>query len=124
MNSIDRLWLTLCIYHEARGEPTEGKIAVCHVILNRAYSRGLSVKQTILQPFQFSWANGNARPEIKNYKALEECAAAVDLCLFERSYGEYFSHADHYFADTIKPPSWAKNMTLVEKIGHHSFYRE
>ena len=124
MNSIDRLWMTLCIYHEARGEPIDGKIAVCHVILNRAYSRGLSVKQIILQPYQFSWANGNARPPIKDYDSLEECADAVDACLLERSRGEYFSHADHYFSDTINPPSWAKNMTLVEKIGHHSFYRE
>ena len=123
MNSVDRMWLALCIYHEARGEPTEGKVAVCHVVLNRAYSRGKTVKQVVLQPFQFSWANGGARPTIKDYDALESCSASVDICLAERSAGEYFSHADHYFADTIKAPSWARNMTLVEKIGHHSFFR-
>ena len=31
--------MALNIYHEARGEPIEGKIAVGHVVLNRAASR-------------------------------------------------------------------------------------
>ena len=124
MNTVDRMWLALCIYNEARGEPMAGKVAVCHVILNRAYKKGMSAKNVILQPWQFSWANGGARPAIKDYDSLESCSDAVDICIAERSAGEYFSHSDHYFADTIKQPSWARKMILVEKIGHHSFFRE
>ena len=123
MNSVDRLWLALCVYHEARGEPMNGKVAVCHVILNRAYQRGMSVKDVILQPWQFSWAIGGARPAIKDYDSLESCSDAVDICIAERSAGEYFSHADSYFADTIKQPRWASKITLVEKIGHHIFFQ-
>ena len=124
MNSIDRMWLALCIYHEARGEPEAGRIAVCHVILNRAYKRGMSVRKVVLQPFQFSWANYGARPIISDYDALEACFIAVDRCLSERSAGEYFDYADHYFADYIKKPKWADKMKFVEKIVRHLFYRE
>ena len=124
MNNIDIMWLAICIYHEARGEPEEGKVAVCHVILNRAYKRGLSVKKVVLQPYQFSWANNNKRPEISNYDALEYCFIAIDRCISERSNGEYFDYADHYFADYIKMPKWANNMKYIKKIGQHLFYRE
>ena len=83
----------------------------------------MSIKDVILQPYQFSWANVGTRPAVNDYNSLEECAAAVDICLSERSAGEFFSNADHYFADTIKAPSWASKMALIEKIGHHTFYR-
>jgi spore germination cell wall hydrolase CwlJ-like protein len=32
-------------------------------------------------------------------------------------------NADHYFADYIKPPYWARGKKPVALIGKHKFYR-
>lgn len=116
-------WIAICIYHEARNQPFAGQIAVGHVILNRAEQRGLTVKEIIFQPQQFSWANGGARPPIKEYEAIETAFAAVEACLKERQEGKDLCGADHYFADSIAEPSWAAKMELIAKIGNHTFYR-
>ena len=116
--------MAVCVYHEARGEPEEGKIAVCHVIMNRVIKRGKSIKEVVLQPYQFSWANGGARPAINDYDSLEQCYQACIKCFDERAEGKTLERADHYFADYIKTPSWAKNMKKIKKIGRHVFFRE
>jgi len=116
------LWLTLCVYHEARGEPHEGQKAVVHVILNRAEQRQKPVKDIILQPFQFSWANQGRRPQIKDYQALEQCAVAVRDALDERMMGKTLNGADHYRATYVNP-TWDDGMKKIAKIGNHVFYR-
>lgn len=119
----DLLWLAINAYHEARGEDRNGQIAVCHVVLNRCEQTKKSVKDVVLKPFQFSWANGGARPPIKDYASLENCYAAVQECLLQRQHGLSLDGANHYFSDTIPAPSWAAKMTEICKIGHHTFYR-
>jgi len=119
----DIMWLAICIYHEARGESAEGRIAVGHVILNRTKATGKPVKDVILRPYQFSWANGGARPPITDYEALAHCFEAVESCMSSRAMGETLSGADHYFADYIQKPKWAEGMTKIQKIGKHTFYR-
>lgn len=33
--------------------------------------------------------------------------------------------ADHYYVTAMpSPPGWAKKMTLVKRLGNHSFYSE
>jgi len=124
MTGADLLWLAINAYHEARGEPFDGIVGVCHVVLNRAANRRKTVKEIILAPMQFSWANGDARPAIKDYAALEVCMKAADQAANrERPQGSNLQGADHYYADTIKTPAWAVNMRQVAKIGHHIFYR-
>ncbi len=117
-------WISLCLYHEARGEPRNGQIAVAHVIMNRAIKRGMSVKEIILQPHQFSWVNDNRPDNVQNHKAFVICKESVAEARREQLEGKNFQGANHYFADYIPAPSWAKDMTLVEKIGKHLFYRE
>ena len=119
---IQFLWLTLCVYHEARGEPPEGQRAVVHVVMNRVEKRNKPVKEIILQPFQFSWANQGKRPAIKDYHALEQCAVSVAEALDERVQGKNLDGADHYRAVYVDP-SWDDNMTVVKKIGKHIFFR-
>jgi len=122
----DLLWLAICLYHEARGESLEGKIAVCHVILNRADRHGpsLPVKDVVLKPMQFSWANHGSRPAISDYQALIDCAKAAETCRHRRRHSDdFFEGADHYYANYIDPPSWAKGMTMVKKVGRHIFFR-
>ena len=66
-------WLAMNIYHEARGEQLAGQVAVGHVVLNRAERQGKPVKDIVLAPYQFSWANGDARPSVSDY---DSCAHA------------------------------------------------
>ena len=123
MNAEDLFWLAINAYHEARGEEDAGVKAVCHVVLNRCKKRKRSVKDVVLQPYQFSWANDGARPAVKEYEALQRCIElAMETCK-EQLVGKTLSNADHYFAEYITPPVWAKEMTKITKIGKHTFFR-
>lgn len=117
-------WLAMNLYNEARGESLAGKIAVAHVVLNRAEQKGKPVKAIVLEPMQFSWANGGARPAVKEYDALLECFQAAAHTLNERLEGKTLKGADHYHATYMSPfPSWAKSMKVIATIGNHIFYR-
>lgn len=112
------LWLTLTVYHEARGEPDIGQRAVAHVIMNRAERRGLTVKEVVLQPKQFSCFNN----EIKFpnhwgavYKALKNITTAVQE--------EDFTRGSTFYHNKSVNPKWASRFELVEEIGNHKFYR-
>ena len=124
MKTEDLLWLTKTIYFEARGESDDGKIAVGQVILNRVKSRRFpnTVKEVCLQPKQFSCYN-DGEPPIKDEKSYKKCEEAAEMCFLLQESGKDFGGADHYFADYIKPPRWAKKMEYLTKIGKHLFYR-
>ena len=124
MTTEDLFWLAINAYHEARGEAYEGIVAVCHTVLNRRASRKMTVKEVVLQPKQFSWANGGARPAIKDYAAFQRCMEAAKTAAKERLQGDTLLGSDHYHAtDMPQYPSWAKNMKQVARIGGHVFYR-
>ena len=119
------LLLAWNVFYEARGEPMAGKVAVCHVVLNRARKHGLTVEQIIKKPNQFSWY----RPGMAfSYKETEESAMresmeAVMKFAAEVADGKTLEEADHYFNPSKVQPSWAKGMRFVAKIGNHAFYR-
>ena len=117
-------WLAVNLYHEARGEPEEGMVAIGHVVINRAMKRRKNVKEIILQPWQFSWRNSKKDIPIDDYDSFIRCMDAVDKIIIERLEGKDLFRADHYFNPSIVLPSWAKKMTFVQGIGGHDFYRE
>jgi spore germination cell wall hydrolase CwlJ-like protein len=119
----DIFWMAVNIYHEARGEPTEGQKAVCKVVLNRHVKRRQTIKDVILWPNQFSWHNGGVFPPIKDYKALERCLSIAKDASLEWLNGDKLDSADHYHSDSIEKPWWAHKMTVVKKIGRHIFYQ-
>ncbi len=83
---------SLCINREARGEITEGKIAVGSVILNRVdYGNihhgwgnvyGNSIKSVILAPFQFSWLLSSSG---HNYLEAVQIASDFNKAILESS---------------------------------------
>ena len=122
------LWLTACVYFEARGENTDGQKAVVHVILNRSFLRGKTIKDIITAPFQFSWYNQvsvekKGFPHIKDWVSFVKCVESVELACRERQDGSNLKGADHYFNPKVVLPSWAKGMTLIARIGNHDFYK-
>lgn len=127
----DRTILIKTIWGEARGETALGKMAVCWVILNRVARPqwGNSIESVCLQPWQFSCWNKND----PNRKSLERlnlesndptiqlCRDAVDLVLGGKA-SDPTNGADHYYADWINTPSWARGKKASATIGAHKFF--
>ena len=116
-------WLTMNLYFEARGESLEGKVAVCHVVMNRTVKRRKSVEEVIRESQQFSWYNGNVVPPVYQPMELIRCIEALFVFFGERMRGLNLSGADHYFNPYLVLPSWAKSMVKIGLIGNHEFYR-
>ena len=118
--------LALNIYHEARGEPVNGQVAVGIVTLNRVASRRFpnDVCTVVHQRKQFSWTR---LPEhtlvIDNPRAWRQAREVAKRVLA----GDYT--ADDYKLDGVMHyhnykvrPRWAANGQLVAAIGRHRFY--
>lgn len=116
-------WLTMNLYFESMGEPAEGQIAICHVVINRARLRGQTVEEVIRASQQFSWYNGGSVPAIKYPMELIKCASSVMAAFGERMQGKTLWGSDHYFNPNEVRPSWAASMTRTCNIGDHEFYR-
>jgi spore germination cell wall hydrolase CwlJ-like protein len=116
-------WLVLCIYFEARGENHETKVKVAQVVMNRTIQRSQSIKEVVTAPKQFEWYNGGSIPEIKEPEVLWRCVQAALSCVKRRSMGDTFGGANHFFDDSIKPPSWAKTMKYLGKSGSIHFFK-
>lgn len=119
------------IYHEAGGEPFEGKAAVAQVTLNRVNSGQFpgDVCKTIYQKnvvyekviCQFSWTCDKVTAfKPVNKSNYDESMIAAQKVLMENFRLPSLESALYYHADYIDP-KW--NRTRVAKIGHHIFYK-
>ena len=116
-------WLALNIYHEARGEPLEGKIGVAHVTIARATKRRLPVIGVVKQKHQFSWYSDKNPDDIKDHVAFVSCLEAAATAMDQRLQGNTMSGVDHYHSVDVDP-LWNRNMTKIAELGDHIFYRE
>lgn len=116
------VWLAMCIYFEAMGEPKAGQVAVGHVIMNRVEKSGQSVKWVIKKPYQFSWLNSGVKA-IKDYDAFIQCVHSAYICLEERLDGKDLWGADHYYNPAKANPSWGQIYKEVIVIGGHRFLK-
>lgn len=119
------------IYHEAGGEPFEGKVAVAQVTLNRAKAAGFpgDICKVIYQKnqmyekviCQFSWvceSAGGAKPT--NNKAYNESMSVAKKVLLEGFRLPGLTEALYFHGDYINP-GWKREK--VAHIGHHIFYK-
>lgn len=103
------------IYHEARGEPRRGQLAVALVTLNRVKHKNYpdSVCKVVFQPNQFSWTKepGKRKAKIpyKFYLLANEALTHKD-----------FTFNAIYFHNTTIKPNWKARR--IAKIGNHVFY--
>ena len=123
--------LTKNIYHEAGGEPFEGKVAVAQVTLNRAGSSQFpdDICQVIYQKnqvyskvlCQFSWVCENAANfKPVNRKSYEESQAVAKKVLLEGFRLPSLKDAMYFHGDYINP-GWKRER--VAHIGRHIFYK-
>jgi hypothetical protein len=126
----ERRCLATAIYFEARGEPVRGQVAVGQVILNRVRSPLFPeticgvVYQGQMNPgcqFSFTCDGKTDVPRNDDQWALAQDIArkitAGELWLPEVGYSTYY-HANYV------SPRWAGDMSKIDKIGRHIFYKK
>lgn len=110
-------------YHETRGEPQIGKIAVAKTVLSRAQSDEFpnTVCGVIYQPSQFSWTADSYKNDIsvrdpEDRQALQDCRRASDTAIDEGANGIL------YFYNPRKvTPAWSRRVTSCGRVGNHVF---
>jgi N-acetylmuramoyl-L-alanine amidase len=113
------LWLTLNVYHEARGEPEIGQLAVAHVTLNRAIEERKSIADVVRAPYQFSWTF-----QKKSYVPLEmnPLQESLRVALKAMTTPDFTSGSTFYHRVDVDP-KWAVGKSFIAKYGSHKFYR-
>ena len=116
--------VALTILAEARGEGRDGMAAVACVIAQRAENRSITPEKVCLQKWQFSCWNGKTEQDLDHlYKSpMADWALYLEENIRNMNRAKV-GFADHYYADWIKAPYWAKGKKPVAVIGQHKFYR-
>lgn len=124
--------LALNIYHEARGEPVDGQLAVATVTMNRVSSPRYPdnvcdvVRQYGWNPrlqkhiSAFSWT-GDRLDNAPADEAAWGNAVTLAREVLDGKRHPALANALFYHAVRIKP-SWAKRKKVLAKIGSHIFY--
>lgn len=108
------------VYHEARGEPLKGQIAVAQVTMNRVTSGEFqsNVCKTVYAHKQFSWTDKPKK--IKDIKAWEASVAVATAVLTKSVHLPDFKAL--YFHTKQVKPYWNRNKRVLAVIGNHIFY--
>ncbi|MCP5153407.1 MAG: cell wall hydrolase [Ectothiorhodospiraceae bacterium] len=114
--------LALNIYHEARGEPLEGKLAVASVTLNRVRSERYPdrVCDVVWQRGQFSWTH-DGRSDVPRDRRSWEAALRMARTVYRTAQFSTVGRATHFHASSVRP-AWASAKRLVRRVGRHLFY--
>lgn len=117
------LCLTLNLYHEARGEPLDGILAVAAVTLNRVETKGFP--NTICEVVhevkvkgkpQFTWTKFNKK--VKDKKSFNKLKVLATKILAKKV--SLVRYKDYLYYNS-SPFKWKKSKPY--KIGHHYFYK-
>lgn len=108
------------IYHEARGEPLVGQLAVAQVTLNRVRSKEFqkTVCDVVYANKQFSWTS--APKKILDSKAWHTSLAIAEAMLTNQTQLPNFKAL--YFHTKQVNPKWNRKKQVLAKIGNHIFY--
>ena len=121
VNHTDIVCLAKNIYHEARGEPLHGQVAVAQVTINRlrAGNYGNSICAVVYKPKQFSWTQ--TKHKIVDSKAWESSVIVSRAILTNSLPVSKFSAL--YFHTRQVNPTWNKHKQIEKVIGNHIFYK-
>jgi spore germination cell wall hydrolase CwlJ-like protein len=106
--------LAQVIHAEARGESTEGKIAVGNVVMNRVLGRGFpgsTIKDVVSRPGQFAY-NPNTKPGVASKLAARQ---VLDFQVWVIPQNVYF------FKVSSSKSNWGSHVYKFN-IGAHAFY--
>lgn len=114
------------IYHEARGEPRMGKLAVAQITLNRVQTGtwGKSVCQVVYAPSQFSWTGQPNKRRIKPQGADWDESVRVAQAFLAGERVRRLEASTHFHSQSIRPPGWTRQMRLAQQVGQHIFFHD
>ncbi len=139
---------TIClaqnIYHEARGESTEGQIAVSNVVINRVESKQfpndicsvvyqrnqIEIIDKVLKLLripafcQFAWTcdpiSNDSYKDSESWKNSQRLAREI----VQGVHDDLTNGATHYFnPEKVPTPRWANVYIKTMVIGNHHFYK-
>jgi len=124
------------VYYESRGSSLADQAAVADVVLNRVedarypnsicgvvkQGRQYASGQMIRNQCQFSWYCDGKSDYPRDKEAWTKAQQIAYMMLYYKDYRGITEGATHYHADYVAP-KWAKDMTLIGRIGNHIFYR-
>jgi spore germination cell wall hydrolase CwlJ-like protein len=118
--------IAVAIYHEARGEPFDGQLAVAEVIMNRAASGRYPTSwcAVVKQPWQFSFVHPRSGriPAVNTSSPAWAYAQALTRIAVNNLADALPGDVLWYHADYVAP-SWGRRLARVDQIGAHIFYR-
>jgi hypothetical protein len=122
--------LALTVYHESRGESEAGKLAVAHVVINRARDRRFPAQicdvvyqhaKSHPRACEFSWTCDSLGDRPMNLGAWRQSVRIARQAFFGLA-EDPTGGALWYHADYVKP-KWAARLGSPQQIGRHLFYR-
>lgn len=115
--------LATAIYHEARGEPVEGQIAVANVVMNRLATEKYpnTVCGVVYDPHQFTDIQ-KARP-LKSSMEWSRAKYIASLAYAKRLHDVTKGALWYYGHLVIPKPWWAKDKRVTLVVGGHTFLR-
>lgn len=115
------LCAALNVYHEARSEPWEGKMAVALVTRNRARINNTSVCWEVFRDRQFSWTEDRKlRQTLPVGKAWQDALQIARTALHTSV--DFTRGATEFHTKEVSP-WWKQYMVPVGAWGNHVFYR-
>lgn len=119
--------LAEAIYHESRGEPVEGQIAVAHVILNRVNSPYWpdTILEVVYNNCHFSYVcDGSLERGVSDLDSFDK-AVTLASDVMNGVHDDPSNGADHYFnpKKTKFVPDWSFSYSRVATIGNHVFHK-
>lgn len=115
--------LAITLYHEARGEPDEGMVAVGEVILNRVRHPAWkpdTIRGIITQPKQFSFFDQIKDLRMHEYEQRKRSYRIASKLITGRYTPVVGKHSYFYYNPTYASPSW-KTHKLIANVGEHRF---
>lgn len=110
------------MWHEARGESIENRVAVAAVVRNRSIRDRVSYCSVVTAPKQFSWYT----PSRLQQKLPRQYIAVATKLVRLWSIGvalDPTNGATHFHSSRVAP-SWAKRMAMKKRIGQMRFFAE
>jgi N-acetylmuramoyl-L-alanine amidase len=126
------LCLALNVFHESRGEPLAGQLAVAMTTMNRAAGDPKKVCEVVMAPKQFSWTNTLVKRQKNGWKITNRAlprdenawrvARAVAYVTLKGEAGDFTRGATYYHTNAVHPV-WDRGMTRVYMTGNHVFFK-
>lgn len=121
----------LNVYHEARGEDEQGKLAVISVVNNRTNDNEFPdtacdnvfeqrrVGKKLIP--QFSWVSNNIKAMIPKDKGAWQSAVQLVMSVISNKNYDITNGSEFYHTQAVHP-SWDQAMVLKVSYGNHNFY--